>query len=99
MARSLLTETYGADRVTLIRKSSVEALGHFRNGSLDFINIDARRDFCSVTEDLDNYWPKLKGKGLYAGDDYGFDHGKGSTQDWTICADGRLRETRCARLC
>jgi hypothetical protein len=34
------------------------------------VYIDARHDYCSVTEDLELYWPKLRPGGIVAGHDY-----------------------------
>jgi hypothetical protein len=82
-----LTSKFGANRVTLIRSLSTEALGHFANGSIDFIYIDARHDYCGCSEDLVNYYGKLRCGGLFAGHDYQYDSMQ-VDNDWSVCANG-----------
>jgi hypothetical protein len=55
------------DKTTFLRMSSVEAAPHVPDQSLDFIYIDARHDYCGVTEDLNAYWPKMRPGGIVAG--------------------------------
>ena len=38
--------------------------------SLDFVYIDARHDYCAMTEDLLAYWPLVAPGGILAGHDY-----------------------------
>ena len=64
------------------------------NNSLDYVYVDARHDYCGVTDDLLNYWPKVRPGGIFAGHDYvaAKDSQKKSTgQDWSLCADGSRR--------
>ena len=42
----------------------------FEDQSLDFIYVDAAHRFWGVARDLQNYWPKLRWGGLFAGHDY-----------------------------
>jgi hypothetical protein len=52
------------------RNYSVDAAKLIPDASLDFIYLDARHDFCGVTDDLEAYYPKLKPGGMFAGHDY-----------------------------
>ncbi len=62
---------YG-DRYSLHRGFSddKEILDLFEDESLDFVYVDAAHRFFGVARDLQNYWPKLKWGGIYAGHDY-----------------------------
>eukprot|EP00741_Cyanophora_paradoxa_P009457 tig00000144_g9161.t1 len=59
-----------ADRVSIMRRYSVDAANEFENSSLDFIYIDARHDYEGAREDLQAWYPKLREGGLFAGHDY-----------------------------
>ena len=48
----------------------VEAAKKVADGSLDFVYIDARRDYDSVKEDLNAWFRKVKPGGIFAGHDY-----------------------------
>jgi hypothetical protein len=52
------------------RNKSSEAVQYFKDNSLDYIYLDALHDYCGVTEDLNNWWPKLKIGGIMAGHDF-----------------------------
>jgi hypothetical protein len=57
---------------TIIRKTSVEALKDFKDGSLDFVYIDANHDFVNVAQDV-HYWKaKLKKGGILSGHDFAY---------------------------
>lgn len=71
--------------VQLIRKFSSDAVNLFEDESIDFIYIDARHDYCAVTEDLEAYYPKVKCNGMLAGHDFMNTH---PDNDWGICANG-----------
>ena len=58
------------DRSTIWRMTSVEAAATLKDSSLDFVYLDARHDFESVTEDLAAWFPKLRQGGVLAGHDY-----------------------------
>jgi Methyltransferase domain len=55
------------DKTIFLRMSSVEAAPRIPDQSLDFVYIDARHDFCGVTDDMNAYWPKLRPGGIMAG--------------------------------
>jgi hypothetical protein len=77
------------------RMASTEAAKMIGNHSLDFIYIDARHDYCGVTEDIEAYWPKLRPGGLMAGHDFMFNsqvRALQPDQDWSICQDGTRNE-------
>ncbi|RMZ95279.1 O-methyltransferase [Brachionus plicatilis] len=61
---------FGNSRIKLIREYSKKAVKYFDDFSIDLIYIDARHDFCSVIEDIQLYFPKLKCGGVFAGHDF-----------------------------
>ena len=69
------------------RMLSTEAAKNFDKESIDFIYVDARHDYCGVTEDLEHYWPILKPGGIMAGHDYN-ENSEVRGQDWGLCGDG-----------
>ena len=88
-AVSLLTNTFGQDRITFIKKYSTDAVGQFQNESIDFIYIDARHDYCGAKADIEAFYPIVKCGGLYAGHDYQF---SANGQNWALCANGSTIE-------
>ena len=64
-----LLEPYG-DLITLVRKSSMEAVEDFEDNSLDFVYIDGHHGFRYVAEDLCEWSQKVKVGGIIAGHDY-----------------------------
>ena len=48
-ARRLLADKFGADRITLIRDYSLNAVDTFIGKRIDFIYLDGRHDYCSVS--------------------------------------------------
>jgi hypothetical protein len=81
------------------RNSSLEAAEYFLDGSLDFIYIDARHDYCGVMEDLHAWYPKLKVGGMMAGHDFLTAHesirmstagGSRMPEHWEICMNGTI---------
>lgn len=54
--------------VTLLRETSLAAVLHFDDGSLDFVYIDA--DHADLQRDLDAWTPKVRVGGIVAGHDY-----------------------------
>ena len=55
---------------TLIKKTSMEAVKDFEDGSLDFVYLDAGHDFVNFTLDLDAWKKKIRPGGILAGHDY-----------------------------
>lgn len=82
-------------RVRFVQQRSVVAARLFEEASLDFVFVDAGHDECSVLEDLEAWWPKLRPGGLLAGDDYlvaeAVQEMYGAHQDWSVCANGTVR--------
>jgi len=58
---------------------------------LDYVYVDARRDYCGVLEDLETWWPLLKPGGIMAGHSYenAVDVLRQGGEDWSRCADGQ----------
>lgn len=57
-------------KVEFLRMLTSEAAPHIPDGSLDFVYVDARHDYCGVKEDMELYWPKLREGGIMAGHDF-----------------------------
>ena len=60
------------DRVKIFRESSEKAVTKFDNSSLDFVYVDGDHSYEEVSRDLELWWPKIKDRGILAGDDYKF---------------------------
>lgn len=58
------------ERSDIWRTTSTEAAGRVLPASADFVYVDARHDFESVLEDLDQWFPKVRPGGVLAGHDY-----------------------------
>lgn len=54
----------------IIRKTSMEAVEDFEDGSLDFVYIDGNHEFRYIAEDLQEWTKKVKKGGIVSGDDY-----------------------------
>lgn len=84
-----------SDKTTFHRMLSTEAAAKFDDGTLDFVYIDARHDYCAVVEDLAAYWPLIRPGGVLAGHDYLTNpeqQAEALQQDWGLCADGTRNE-------
>lgn len=55
---------------TLVRKTSMDALKDFPDGSLDFVYIDGNHNFKYIAEDLCEWTKKVKKGGVVSGHDY-----------------------------
>ena len=60
----------------------------------DYIYIDGRHDYCSTTEELAQWWPKLRTGGILGGNNY-IDAEFASKKlkqknDWSKCQDGSV---------
>ena len=64
-----IMKTY-PDRTTFLRMTSDEAATHIPDGSLDFVFIDGLHTYDQVKIDCQNFYPKVKSGGLFAGHDY-----------------------------
>lgn len=62
-------QTYG-ERSNIVRKTSEEAARDFKDGSLDFVYIDAQHHYEAVVEDIALWLPKIKQGGVIGGHDY-----------------------------
>ncbi|KAK9812670.1 hypothetical protein WJX72_001592 [[Myrmecia] bisecta] len=82
-----------AEKTTFFRMYTTDAAKHIPDGSVDFIYVDARHDYCGVTEDLHNYWPKLRPGGIFAGHDYLTQPENAllkTVNDYSVCEDGTV---------
>lgn len=57
-------------RFTLIRELSEVACNFFPDNIFDFVYIDANHEKSAVYKDLQNWFPKVKSGGIFAGHDY-----------------------------
>ena len=55
---------------TLVRNSSLEASKQVKDGSLDFVYIDAKHSLPQVTQDIEIWSPKVRVGGIVSGHDY-----------------------------
>ena len=69
---------------TVIRKTSMEAVEDFADGSLDFVYIDANHEFRYIAEDLYEWTKKVKSGGIVAGHDYFFQKAGTGKDYWHI---------------
>lgn len=60
-----------APSVFLFQDDSAQAAKRFRDGTLDFVFIDANHDFDHVIGDIEAWLPKMRKGGIIAGHDYG----------------------------
>ena len=67
---SRLKKYIASNRCVRIKKSSNEAVGNMKNEYFDFIFIDGDHSYPAVSDNLINWWPKLKANGIMCGDDY-----------------------------
>lgn len=63
-------------KVTILQKTSLEALADFQDGSLDFVYIDANHSFDCVAPDIIFWSQKVRSGGIVACHDY-FSHIRG----------------------
>jgi hypothetical protein len=66
---SVLKE-FSSTRVLVLRTTSVGGIRRFKDGSLDFVYIDADHRYQFIKEDLAVWYPKVKSGGIFAGHDY-----------------------------
>jgi hypothetical protein len=58
------------DRVTVVRKTSVDAARDYPDGYFDYVYIDGCHNEESVSLDMDTWYPKVAAGGVFAGHDY-----------------------------
>tara|TARA_A200000113_G_C8804829_1_gene335324 strand:- start:398 stop:1006 length:609 start_codon:yes stop_codon:yes gene_type:complete len=58
------------DKVEIVKSTSLNASKMFKDHKLDFVYIDGNHQYESVIEDLNIWYPKVKYRGIIAGDDY-----------------------------
>jgi hypothetical protein len=73
-------------RFTIHRKTSLEAARAFKDGSLDFVYLDANHRAQAVSDDLEAWAPKVRTGGMLAGDDYGI-----VEEQWVDFGHGKVR--------
>tara|TARA_Y100000310_G_scaffold343246_1_gene449965 strand:- start:528 stop:1130 length:603 start_codon:yes stop_codon:yes gene_type:complete len=56
-------------KVEFIKKTSKDAADIFRDNSIDFIYIDGPDDYESIKKDIEDYYLKIKEKGIISGHD------------------------------
>lgn len=83
------------DKVTFFRNSTLQAATLVQDETIDFIYVDARHDYCGVSDDIIAWYPKLKIGGVMAGHDYlsqddllAID--RKTDQDWSVCQNGTI---------
>lgn len=54
----------------VVKATSMQAVEHFADGSLDFVYIDGNHEFRYVAEDLQEWVPKVRKGGTVSGHDY-----------------------------
>ena len=86
----LATEQHGV-RCKAWRAFSTQAGSQAGNGTLDFVYLDARHDYTSVTEDLTSWWPTLRPGAVFSGHDF-LDAGtRDDGNQWEVQPDGTVR--------
>lgn len=68
----------------IIRKTSMDAVEDFEDGSLDFVYIDANHEFRYIAEDLAEWTKKVRKGGIVAGHDYFFVKTGTGAQIWHV---------------
>eukprot|EP00854_Cymbomonas_tetramitiformis_P016227 gene16227-19257_t len=82
-----------SDKIEFIRGYSNTKANMFDDLSLDYVYVDARHDYCGVSEDISLYWPKVSCGGILAGHDYlSADEVNFLTkkQNWALCGNGTI---------
>ena len=59
-----------SDNIKILKYDSSEACKYIEDNTLDWVYIDGCHTYESVTNDLNNYYPKVKKGGIISGDDY-----------------------------
>lgn len=56
--------------LTVLKSDSEKAADKFKDGSLDFVFLDAGHDYATVRRDIEAWLPKVRVGGIIGGDDY-----------------------------
>jgi chemotaxis protein histidine kinase CheA len=77
------------EKLLWLRNTTTVAARHIRE-PLDYVYLDSSRDYCSVLEALEAWWPLVRPGGVMGGHSYenAVDVMRQSGQDWSRCADG-----------
>lgn len=59
-----------SNRVVVIKDNADDAVNYIQNNIFDFIYLDANHKFDSVSKSLEEWYPKVKTGGIFAGHDY-----------------------------
>ena len=62
-------------QIVIVREFSTVASQQFTNNFFDWIYVDAMHTYQAVSDDLHNYWPKIKPEGILLGHDYANNEG------------------------
>ena len=57
-------------RCKMLKNYNEKIIDEFKDGSFDFVYIDAQHDYDSVKKDIANWYPKLISGGIMAGHDF-----------------------------
>ena len=57
-------------RCTAYRMMSLNAVGKFEDGELDFVYLDGNHRLSAIRDDIAAWWPKVKIGGIFSGHDY-----------------------------
>lgn len=82
---------------TLIRKTSMEAVKDFEDGSLDFVYIDGNHNFKYFTEDLWEWSKKVRKGGVISGHDYWNDRKNAFVADVKHVLDGYTKAAKLSK--
>lgn len=81
----------------IIRKTSMEAVKDFEDGSLDFVYIDGNHDFMHTTEDIWEWSKKVRKGGVISGHDYRNDDVHAFYTDVKHVVDGYTKAGKIAK--
>ena len=70
LVREKFAEEIQCGRVVIHRAFSDDVHGEFEDGTVDFVYVDGDHSYEGASNDIRNYWPKLKPGGIMAIDDY-----------------------------
>jgi hypothetical protein len=96
MTRDRLARQINDGTAIIVRERSRDAVTHFADAFFDWIYIDGDHRYEAVKRDLEDYFPKVKPRGLMLCDDY---HYAGHWDDGvTRAVDEFMRTGKCIKL-